>query len=135
MNQPETKISEIELYRSLGYLVYAIASYSNRISKERIKLLKNELISPLYSTISISDSDESQTIAQTELIFNWLISHGLSSKFAFDSFTNFINKNDSVLTSEIKEQIFSYSKEVAEKLYSAEDTQVVLESVQKILFH
>lgn len=135
MNQPETKISEIELYRSLGYLLYAISSYSNRISKERIKLLKNELISPLYSTISISNSDDSQTIAQTELIFNWLISHGLSSKFAFDSFSNFINKNESVLTTEIKEQIFSYSKEVAEKLFSIEEAQIVLESVRKILFH
>ncbi|MCO5233115.1 MAG: hypothetical protein LC105_03485 [Chitinophagales bacterium] len=135
MNQPETKISEIELYRSLGYLIYAIATYSNRISKERIKLLKNELISPLYTSISITQSDESQTISQTELILNWLISHGLSSKFAIDSFSNFIKKKEAEINPELKEFFYSFSKEVAEKLHSHEDTEEILQCVKKILHY
>lgn len=123
----------ISLYRNIGYLAYAIATSYEGNSKESIQLMKNDLIKSWYFLTHREMENESETYIQTELIFNWLISHGFSSKFAWESFTDFIKKYSYKFEAHYKEDLLLYSADISSKLYTNDQSVYIVEKVSEIL--
>ncbi|HUH74427.1 MAG TPA: hypothetical protein VLZ75_08450 [Chitinophagales bacterium] len=123
----------ISLYRNIGYLAYAIATSFDGHSKESIQLMKNDLIKSWYYLTQRDMGNDSETSIQTELIFNWLISHGFSSKYAWESFAEFIKNHSSRFEVQYKEDLLMYSADISSKLYTTDQSDIIIEKVSKIL--
>lgn len=123
----------INLYRNIGYLTYAIATSYGSNSKESIQLMKNDLIKSWYYLNERDIEYDSETYLQTELIFNWLISHGFSSQFAWESFTDFVHQSSSKFELRYKEDLLLYSADISSKLYTNVQSDLIIEKVSQIL--
>jgi hypothetical protein len=123
----------ISLYRNIGYLTYAIATTYEGNSKECIQLMKNDLIKSWYFLTRRNIEDDSETYIQTELIFNWLLSHGFSSTYAWDSFTKFVQNHSHEFEAHYKEDLLLYSSDISSKLYTNDQSDHIIEKVSKIL--
>lgn len=126
-------MSKVDFYRNVGYLTYAIATSDNSIPKNHIKFMKNELMKIWFQMDNTDTQNEYESFVQIELIFNWLLSHGLSSGFAMNCFTDFVEKNQQSLTESYRRTLISYSEKVASKLYTKDETLPILDTVNKIL--
>lgn len=95
--------------------------------------MKNELMKIWFQMDNTDTQNEYESFVQIELIFNWLLSHGLSSGFAMNCFTDFVEKNQQSLTESYRRTLISYSEKVASKLYTKDETLPILDTVNKIL--
>lgn len=128
------KMTAIDLYRNIGYLSYAIATSNNSISRDSIRLMKNELIKIWYSVEeSHSPLDDNDAYVQIELIFNWLLSHGMSSKFAMKSFQEFVTKNQNNMSDSLKKSIIRYTELLTQKLFPNNQSQDALGDIEQML--
>ncbi len=134
MNLSKESNINISLYRNIGYLTYAIATSYGTHSNESVQLMKNDLLKSWYYLTKRNWEEEPDTYIQTELIFNWLVSHNFSSKYAWERFTEFIRNSDNKFEEQYKEDLLLYSAEVSSKLYTNEQTDHIIEKVSKILF-
>lgn len=96
--------------------------------------MKNDLIKSWYYLTQRDIEDDSETYLQTELIFNWLISHRFSSKYAWESFTEFIQNHSHKFEEQHKEHLLLYSADISSKLFSIDQSDHIVEKVSKILF-
>lgn len=127
-------MTKIDLYRNIGYLSYAVATSKNNISKNSIRLMKNELIKIWYSVEHpTSAEDDTDSYIQIELIFNWLLSHGMSSKYALKNFHEFVIKNNSLMSENLKNSIILYTKKLAQRIYPNEPQLPILDTIQQWL--
>lgn len=126
-------MSRIDFYRNVGYLTYAIATSDNSIPKSRIKFMKNELMKIWFQVDDTDAGNDYESFFQIELIFNWLLSHGLSSGFAMSCFTDFVEKNQHELTESYRRTLISYSEKIAAKLYTEDETLPIMDTVNRIL--
>lgn len=127
------EISKIDFYRNVGYLTYAIATSDNSIPKDRIRFMKNELMKTWYLLDTFEKQDELDSLVQIELIFNWLLSHNMSSGFALGCFSDYVDKNRHELTNTSKKTLISYSEKIAGKFFPENETNKVIETVSNIL--
>lgn len=128
-------MTKIDLYRNIGYLSYALATNQNKHSTNSIKFMKNELIKLWYAVEKPNIlNDDTDSYVQIELIFNWLLSHGMSSKFALKNFSDFIQKNRNSMSPSLKKTILSYSEALIAKLYPNEKSIPVLASIHDLVF-
>lgn len=127
-------MTKIDLYRNIGYLSYAVATSKNNISKDSIRLMKNELIKIWYSVEHpMTAEDDTDSYIQIELIFNWLLSHGMSSKYALKNFNEFVIKNSSLMSEDLKNSILLYAKKLAQRIYPTESQLPIIETIQQWL--
>lgn len=127
-------LPQIDFYRNVGYLTYAIAASDNIIPRDKIRFMKNELLKTWYLLDMPDKQDDSDSLAQIELIFNWLLSHNLSSGFAMNCFEDYINKNRHEITDANIETLISYSEIIANKLFPKNETSEVIHTVSRILY-
>ncbi len=126
-------MSKIDFYRNVGYLTYAIATSDNSISKDRIRFMKNELMKTWYLLDTFDQQNELDALVQIELIFNWLLSHNMSSGFAMSCFSDYVNKNRHELTDASKKTLIFYSEKIADKLFPENETNKIVDTVGRIL--
>ena len=134
MNSSKEINKNINLYRNIGYLTYAISTSYEDHSKESIQLMKNDLLKSWYFITQRNMENESESYIQTELILNWLISHGFSSNYAWQSFSEFINNQSKNLDNQYKEDLLLYSVDISSKLYTSDKSDLIIDKVRKILF-
>lgn len=96
--------------------------------------MKNELIKVWYAIEKPTLEEDTDSYIQIELIFNWLLSHGMSSKYALKNFHEFVDKNKNMMSKSLKQTIFLYAQELAAKIYPNDSSIKIIDTIHQLLF-
>jgi|GEM_PF-4514425 len=107
----------IDFYRNIGYLTYAIVRTDPDMPVQKIKVIKRDLIKVWHGMDNNMEIVDPDAYSQIEFIFNWLFSYQLSARYAFDAFSDYVQKHPGLLTEGLKQQIIQHAEALAVKVH------------------
>lgn len=117
---------DVDLYRKIGTLFYAIAAIDRHIMEEEITTMKSLLKSEWLSSSIKVNGESKNAIFYIEDAFRQLQREKKDANCCFDDFITFKNGNDYLFTKKLKQFVFKIASKIASSFSGKNKKELIL---------
>lgn len=131
-----TKSININFYRNLGKLFYAIAAADKNVRDVEYSTLKKIIKTEWLDIDDVKDSFGTDTAYQIEIVFDWLCSDNeYGCKTCFNDFITFKKNNELLFTNRIKQLIMKTATAIADSFSGKNKSELIMLANLNIELH